>query len=155
MRKCIIVLLFCNVLLTSCSTSIGSKDYYSYSEGVSFQVVSIQKTKTMGEGQNTTYIAPKDTRYVNLMLKFKNDTNQNQTIDFEDFYLLDKKNNKYQVTNAAQAMKVSATTKNMEFKLKSGTSKTYLITFTPPFPKDEEISQILVKNQTIKIQLKN
>jgi hypothetical protein len=155
MKKCIVFLLFCNVLLTSCSTSIGSKDYYFYSEGVSFQALSVQKTKKIGEGRNTTYIAPKDTRYVTLMLKFKNDTNQNHTIDFEDFYLLDKKNNKYQVTNAAQAMKVSATTKNMEFKLKSGTSKTYLITFTPPFPKDEEVNQILVKNQTIKIKLEN
>ncbi len=152
MKKNIILLLFCSIILLSFSVSQEDKENHIYSEGVSFRVTGVYKEKMISESQNINRIAPKNTRYVSLALKFKNDTNEKQIIDFEDFYLLDKNDNKYRVTRAVQGMKFTMTDRKMEFELKSGASKTYIIGFTPPFPKDQEINRILVKEEVVKFK---
>lgn len=153
MRNNIFVLLFCSVLLLSCSVKKGGDEYHSYYDGITFKVLGIYKNKsTDGYNSNQTLIAAKGKRFASIALEFKNDTKENKIVDFEDFFLLDNKNNKYQVSKVVRSLRVAFTNKKMEFEIKPGVSKTFFIEFHPSFSKDEEITTLLVKNQVIKFK---
>jgi len=126
-------------------------DFIPYTEEVSFQVIEVTKENTRST-HSITYIAPTGTRYTSMSLKFKNETDKDQIINFEDFYLLDDNNNKYRVFDVVQNMKLTFSTKKMIFELKAGEDKRYGLSFMPPFPKDQEVTRILVKNKVINLK---
>ncbi|TRW22212.1 hypothetical protein FMM05_18675 [Flavobacterium zepuense] len=111
-------------------------DYQPYSAGVDFRMTRIKTTKISDAENGKTTIAKGDSRFRTVMFEFKNNTEEEQPIDFETVKLVDSKNNKYYV-KIAMSMGINTNPHNLEFKLKGGKTKSYMVEFWPPAPKDE------------------
>lgn len=153
MKKNIAMALFC-LFMTSCSITRFHSGSFNYNEGVEIEPISTQDTKTLDRGNNVvgqTYIASPGTRFRGFTFEVTNTSNEEQTVDFSVFYLVDSKGNKYQADSAGQTMKLTLSEK-MEHKIKAGKKRTFLVDFMPAFPMNEKYPILLVGDKVIQLQ---
>lgn len=142
-------------LFMSSFYSYGQKietERFTYTEGVTYEFIRITKKSIFTDFNDNKYIAPKGNRYITVLVKFYNDSDNKQEIDFENIYLLDANNNKCRVLEVLMSGKLTSAAKAKSFNLRKGGSRTFIVTFSPTIPKDEEVTRFLVNEEIISIQ---
>lgn len=139
------------------------KDYFVYSDGVEYNLICLTHSGISNvpieENDYTYYKAPGDKKYKDVSFKFRNNSEEDQIIDFSEFFLVDKHGQIHKAWNIIIAWDVSfcGDTHAIKTKIKAGKAKTITIQFWPAFPKDEFPTVLIVKDRTIKLEdyLKN
>ncbi len=131
-----------------------SKTYYPLGENLEFRVKFVYKSKssTTGSGNNqVVYLAKKGKHFKAVVFKIRNNSDEDKTIDFEKFKLIDAAGDEYTPKQAMQAMKLTFNTEKLQFKLKAGKSKAYIVEFWPPYPKYEKIKKLMIGNRVYEL----
>lgn len=145
--------LFC-LFMTSCSVTRFHSGSFNYTEGIQIEPISTQDTKTLDGGNsvvNTTFVAGPGTRFRSFVFEVANTSNEEQSVDFSEFYLVDSRGNKYQADSAGQTMKVTLSEK-MVHKIKAGKKRTFVVDFMPAFPMNEKYPILLAGDKVIQLQ---
>jgi len=145
--KKLFILSLCFLTFSAIAQKVDSP-MYTFSEGIEYKLVAFNNSKTAGEG-NVTYIAKKGTAYKAGWFEFTNTTKEDIEVNFENIFIQDSKGNKYFANAVAQAMKMTIG-KHLSYKLKAGKTKTYMVEFRPPFPKDE-FPTLVVNDKVIEL----
>ena len=134
--KKITLLLFTALLALSCSITKYEKKPYLFSEGVEFKIeyITLAKYSDVGEDLNYQYIAAKGTRIPQILLKIKNNTEENKELNFEEFYIIGKDNTKYEPTIIVP-MGIGTTAKGLRLKLKANKKRTVMIQLSLQYQK--------------------
>lgn len=135
--------------LFSCGMHKINSDYYKWSEGIDFKInniINVALKEGSGNNRNYTYIASKGTKFKRANFTYRNNTNKTQEIDFSKLYLIDRLNRKYRVSTALQQLKVYGgnATEKLIREIKPNKEVKFMVDFTPPFPKDEVITRLLI-----------
>jgi len=149
--KKIIPLLTC-IILAGCSVHRLHGDYIAYNENVDFKILTFTSSKFSEgvPGDRVTYIGTGG-RYKMAVIAVSNKSDQEQTIDFENFKLLDDQGNEYIPIYAAPTV-TSTYNKNKVFQVKAGKQRKFAVDFWPIFPKGQEVKRILVHGKEISLQ---
>ena len=87
-----------------------------------------------------------------ILLKIKNNTEENKELNFEEFYIIGKDNTKYEPTIIVP-MGIGTTAKGLRLKLKANKKRTVMIQFKPAIPKDEKVTHIMVNGNNYEINM--
>lgn len=132
-------------------------DTYTYAPGVTFRVLNISHEKTTEYGNNrnrTLYIAPKGQHFKGAWLEFKNETNEDVIIDFEQFFLVDASGTKHHIESVIQSIKLTTTVERYKQKLKAGKTKTIMMSFWPAFNKTDKVTKMIADGQEVNFTYK-
>jgi len=132
---------------------LDRKHMYKYSDDVEFRVYSVQKSRVSDQG-NYTYIAEKGMRFFTIVFDFKNNSSEEQLIDFENIFIKDANDELHKVDFVVMAMKLTTGTKKFQQKLKANKKRKIITGFVPPMPKDEIIRTLVVNGEEIELVYK-
>ena len=92
MKKVLLLVLF-GLLVTSCYTvyPVISKTY-NYSESISFTIDKVEEGNSIATGNGGSIYVNRGNKFVFVFLTLKNHSEKKQTLDFDNFLLLNPKN---------------------------------------------------------------
>jgi len=145
-----------SLILLSCGVQKFEDKTYEYSDDITFEIKSMANF-SMTENvtpsiTDTTYIARKGARFKRMVIKFNNHSNIEQTIDFNKFYLLNDKNQKYKVHFVMQYGKMYG--RNVHIKqrtLRANKERSFLMEFHPAFAKGKNPKALLIEDPNVVI----
>lgn len=150
MKNLYSLLIICSITFSAAAQKVNS-DFFPYSDAVEFNLKRFTNAKTTNTGNDnagTLHVAPKGETFKDGIFEFRNNTKEDQVINFGDFFIVDSKNQKHYAKFVVQAMKMTTNNEKLEHTLKAGKTKTFMVSFWPPFPKNE-FPKLMVKDQIV------
>lgn len=150
MKKLTTLIILCLITLSATAQRVNS-DYYKYNDALEFKVKFFTSSKTSNTGNDvagTVHVARKGESFKQGVFEFRNNTDQDQVINFSELFIIDDEGQKHQAKVVTQAMKMTTNPEKLEMTLKAKKEKTYIIEFWPPFPKDQ-FPKLMVRDEVI------
>ena len=140
--------------LTACQTITHKvvENEHSYNENITFNTSKIFESQTIGEGRGNWRSSPRY-KFVTLYVNVKNNSHNEQKIDFDDFYLHDEsKRKKYR--SKFTFYNLSALGPNVRSPFQEIIPANSRITrkLVYPFPQEVSPNRLIVKDKVIKIE---
>lgn len=151
--RSIIVLLLLLATLSANAQKIDKNQWYVYSDDVEFRVAGITKNRFYSKG-NTTYYAEKGERFYRLVFEFKNNSSKEQVIDFEQIYILDKKDYLHNAEQVVMNLKVTTNAYKLQHKIKPNKKRKIFAVFIPPLSKNETINRLVINDEIYELEYK-
>lgn len=150
MKNLATLLIICLVTMSATAQRVNS-DYFKYNDAVDFKVKFFTSSKTSNTGNDvagTLNVARKGESFKQGVFEFRNNTDEDQVINFSELFIVDNAGRKHQAKVVTQAMKMTSNPEKLEMTLKSKKEKTFIIEFWPPFPKDQ-LPKLMVRDVLI------
>ncbi|AXG69303.1 hypothetical protein KORDIASMS9_01523 [Kordia sp. SMS9] len=148
-------LIFLFVLLATTvifAQKIDRKAVYEYSDDIEFTVYSLSKSRTVDRA-NYRIKAEKGQKFITMVLNFKNKSSEEQIVDFETIFLIDKEDNLHEVDYFLKAG-FRFTKSDPKQKLKAKKKQKIIVQFAPSIPKNETVTRLLIGEEVIELKYK-
>jgi len=145
MKKLLSTVFICFSIL-SCGVNQIDSQYYKYNEHIDFKIVGFSNSITRVAGSNTDYSARSGSRYKQVTVRFRNNSDSKQEFNLGNLFLIDKYNRKHKVVTAVKRMDIqmgNSIFKKVQ-KLKGSKEVLYKLETKPPFPKDEIVMKLAI-----------
>lgn len=151
MKKSLILFLF--LFSTAVfAQKIDRKAVYNYSNDVEFTIYSLSKSRSVDRG-NYRIKAEKGQKFITMILNFKNKSSEEQFVDFETVFLVDKNDDLHKVDYFLKTG-FRFTKNNYKQKLKANKKQKIIVQFAPSIPKNEKVTRLLIGDKVIELKYK-
>lgn len=150
-----VAFLFFLVSFTISAQKIDKKAVYNYSDDVEFTIRNIFKYRAVDRGNtamNIWAVSEKGGRFIKIYFSFKNKSSEKQIIDFEEFFILDDRLQRHEVSTVAMDLKLATSMTVYKQKLRPGAKRNIHVHFKIPFPKEEKIRTLFIGDKSYTIQ---
>lgn len=127
---------------------------YQYSDDVEFKIRKIRKKRAVDRGYHTTtvwHIAEKGSRFIEIRFEFRNNSSEEQIVDFEKVFLMNEDLRLNEVSLVTMEMKLVDLNPYKQ-KLKPNSKRFIIVGFTHPFPKEEQINKLVIGDKIYNLQ---
>ncbi len=146
----LLLILFSTVIFAQ---KIDRKAVYTYSENVEFTIYMLSKSRSVDRGNYYGIKAEKGSRFVTMVLNFKNNSSATEIVDFETIFLLDKNDQLHKVDYILKTG-FRFTKDSYQQKLKPNKKQKIIIQFAPSIPKDETVTRLLIDGEIVELKYK-
>ena len=150
-----LLIFFFLISLPISAQKIDRKSFYDYSENIEFRIFSLIKKRIIDRGGGNyteNIIAEKGRRFISIVFEFRNNSSEDQEIDFEKVFIRNDNGDLHAIDFVVMAMKLTSRTNKLQQKLKAKKKRKIAVEFRPSIDKEELIDELVIGDKLIKLR---